>query len=157
MSEGGGHIDGSLENHVGDDVQKNAKSNETSPQNNGDLNKDNVIVSNNNLSSDNTRDQLMEMVVELKFQNEYLKSHFHDLKKVHADLAGSFQEEKAIDQNGTFEDTKELHKTIESLNRELVIERQTRDAAETALEHLREEYSEADAKSQELAAKLAEG
>ncbi|GKB26875.1 hypothetical protein Tco_0866276, partial [Tanacetum coccineum] len=45
---------------------------------------------------------------------------------------------------------------IEALNEELVIERQTQGAAEATLEHLRAEYIEADAKSQELEAKLAE-
>jgi hypothetical protein len=43
------------------------------------------------------------------------------------------------------------------LNRELNEEKQTRGAAEIALEHLREEYSDTDAKAQELSLKLAEG
>lgn len=150
MSEGGGDIDGRLENYVGDDVQQDAKLNGIT-QNSEDLNKDNVL-SNDKLDSDDTQDQLMQMVVDLKFQNEYLKSHFQDLKNVHTESKA-----KAFDQNGTCEDSNELHEKIEALNRELVIERQTRGAAEAALEHLRAEYSEADSKSQELAAKLAEG
>ncbi|GKA54293.1 hypothetical protein Tco_0753242 [Tanacetum coccineum] len=44
-------------------------------------------------------------------------------------------------------DPKELKDKIEALNEELVIERQTRGAAEATLEHLRAEYIEADAKS----------
>ncbi|KAI3798793.1 hypothetical protein L1987_34072 [Smallanthus sonchifolius] len=147
MSEGGGDIDGKSENHVAD-VQQNEKLN-MSPQNSGDLNEDNIL-------SDATQDQLMQMVVELKFQNEYLKSRFQELKNVHTDSADSIQQTKAIDENGTCEDSKMLHEKIESLNRELAIEKQTRGAAEAALEHLREEYSEADAKAQELAAKLEE-
>nr|GEV89964.1 protein GRIP [Tanacetum cinerariifolium] len=53
---------------------------------------------------------------------------------------------KEVDNN-----SKELKDKIEALNEELVIERQTRSAAEASLEHLH-----ADAKSQELEAKLAE-
>ncbi|GJX14465.1 hypothetical protein Tco_0206223 [Tanacetum coccineum] len=53
--------------------------------------------------------------------------------------------------------SKELKDNIEALNEELVIERQTRGAVEATLKHLRAEYIEADAKSQELKAKLAEG
>ncbi|GJX65807.1 hypothetical protein Tco_0300150 [Tanacetum coccineum] len=93
----------------------------------------------------------MQMVVELKFQNKYLKSHFQDLKDVYADSAGSSVQAKEVDN-----DSKELKDKIEALNEELVIERQTRGAAEATLEHLRAEYIEADAKSQELEAKLAE-
>nr|XP_043631810.1 protein GRIP [Erigeron canadensis] len=156
MSEEGGDVDGRSENHVVDDVQENDKLNGTSPQNTEDLNEDNVlskdnVSSSNHLTSDNSQDQLMQMVVDLNFQNEYLKSHFHDLKNVHMDSSA-----KALEQNGTCEDSKELHEKLEALNRELVIERQTRGAAEAALEHLRAEYTEADSKSQALAAKLAE-
>ncbi|XP_071735336.1 protein GRIP [Rutidosis leptorrhynchoides] len=150
MSEGGGDIDGRSVNDVVDDDPRDAKSNDTSSQTDKDLNK-NYVSSNNNFSSDDTHDQLMQMVVDLKFQNEYLKSHFQDLKNVHAE-----SKVKVFDQNGTCEDSKELHEKLEALNRELVIERQTRGAAEAALEHLRAEYSEADSKSQELSAKLAE-
>lgn len=149
MSEGGGEIDGKTENHDGEAVQQNEKLN-MSPQNSGDLNEDKVLL-------DGTQDQLMQMVVELKFQNEYLKSRFQELKNIHTDSADSIQQTKAVDQNGACEDSQVLHEKIESLNIELAIEKQTRGAAEAALEHLREEYTEADAKAQELAAKLAEG
>ncbi|KAD7479106.1 hypothetical protein R6Q59_008062 [Mikania micrantha] len=148
MSEGGGEIDGKSENHTGDAVQQNEKLH-MSPQNSGDLNDNNTL-------SDDTQDQLMQTVVELKFQNEYLKSRLQELKNLHADSDNSIQLTNAVDQNGTCEDSKMLHEKIESLNRELAIEKQTRGAAEAALEHLREEYSEADAKAQELTAKLAE-
>ncbi|GJY39361.1 hypothetical protein Tco_0425725 [Tanacetum coccineum] len=74
-----------------------------------------------------------------------------DLKDVYADSAGSFVQAKEVEN-----DSKELKDKIEALNEELVIERQTRCAAEATLEHLRAEYIEADAKSQELEAKLAE-
>nr|GEV45498.1 ribonuclease H-like domain-containing protein [Tanacetum cinerariifolium] len=71
------------------------------------------------------------MVVELKFHNEYLKSHFQDLKDVYADSAGSSIHAKEVDN-----DSKELKDKIEALNKELVIKRQTRGAAEATLEHL---------------------
>nr|GEV36612.1 hypothetical protein [Tanacetum cinerariifolium] len=83
------------------------------------------------------------MVVELKFQNEYLKLHFLNLKDVYADSASSSVQAKEVDN-----DSKELKDKIEALNEE------TRGAAEATLEHLPVEYTEADAKSQELEAKL---
>ena len=146
MSEGGGDVDNNVKNHVEDAVQPTTKLSDASPRNSGDFNEDNVIIPND------TQDQLMQMVVELKFQNEYLKAHFQDLKDVYTDSAGSDIREKEVDH-----DSKELKDKIEALNEELVIERQTRGAAEAALEHLRAEYTEAYAKSQELEAKLAEG
>ncbi|GJW04488.1 hypothetical protein Tco_1563344 [Tanacetum coccineum] len=60
-----------------------------------------------------------------------------------SDSTGSSIQAKEVDN-----DSKELKDKIEALNEELVIERQTRDAAEATLEHLRAEYIEADAKSQ---------
>lgn len=156
MSEGGDDIDKRAENHVGDAIQPYAKSNDMSPQDIGNS-KEDSILSNGNPISDDTQDHLMQTMAELKFQNEYFKSHFHDLKNLYTDSTGSIQQTKTINQDETHEDSKELHDKIESLNKELIEERQTRAAAEAALEHLRIEYSEADAKCQELAAKLAEG
>nr|GEW74598.1 protein GRIP [Tanacetum cinerariifolium] len=74
-----------------------------------------------------------------------------DLKDIYAYSAGSSVHAKEVDN-----DSKELKDKIEALNEELVIERQTRGAAEANLEHLHAEYTEADAKSHELEAKLAE-
>ncbi|XP_023754131.1 protein GRIP [Lactuca sativa] len=155
MSEGGDDVDKRAENHVGDAIQPYAKSNDMSPQDIGNS-KEDSILSNGNPISDDTQDHLMQTMAELKFQNEYFKSHFHDLKNLYTDSTGSIQQTKTINQDETHEDSKELHDKIESLNKELIEERQTRAAAEAALEHLRIEYSEADAKCQELAAKLAE-
>ncbi|GJW90892.1 hypothetical protein Tco_0168445 [Tanacetum coccineum] len=59
-----------------------------------------------------------------------------------SDSTGSSIQAKEVDN-----DSKELKGKIEALNEELVIERQTRGAAEATLEHLRAEYIEADAKS----------
>ena len=70
MSEGGGDIDDNVKNHVEDAVQQTTKLKDATPRNSGDFNVDNVVVPND------MQDQLMQMVVELKFQNEYLKTHF---------------------------------------------------------------------------------
>ena len=70
----------------------------------------------------------------------------------------SNQQTKANEtEGGESEDVKELRERIESLKRELLDEKHTRNAAEEALKHLTVAYSEVDAKAQELSAKLAEG
>lgn len=87
-----------------------------------------------------------------------MKSHFEQLNTVQLDFGGRCQLEREIHQDEeAYEDVKTLHAKVDALNRELLEERQTRGAAEEALKHLRAVYSEADAKSQELSAKLAEG
>lgn len=104
-----------------------------------------------------SQDKLERMAVELNFQNEYLKSQFEDLKNMHLKSAELGQRNGVIEQDTVAsEDVKEFREKIESLSRELVEEKQTRGAAEKALEHLRAVYTEADAKAQELAIKLAE-
>lgn len=82
---------------------------------------------------DNGDDELWQTVIELGFQNEYLKSQFK-----------SFQ----------YFQPKEL---IESLNKQLGEERQTRVAAEEALKHLQVAQLEADAGAHQLSLKLAQG
>lgn len=125
--------------------------------------------SNENLATENglhdgtqlmesTHEQLVQMVIELRFQNDFLKSQFEDLKNIQSKHDETHQETGVSGQKtGEYADVKELHERIESLNRELNEEKQTRGAAEEALKHLREVYSEADAKVQELSGKLAEG
>lgn len=104
----------------------------------------------------NSHNKLVQMVLELNFQNEYLKSQFEGLKNIHLDSdEPPRQKEPLASDNGTH-NVKEYVEQIESLRRELLEERQTRNAAEEALKHLRAEYSEADAKAKELNAKLAE-
>lgn len=155
MSNEGGDLDGRPKNMVQDAVEHDEKLSGTNPESDGYLNKENGFDANPN--PDDTHDQLLQMVAELKFQNEYLQSHFQDLKNLHTDSGGSYQQTKAVEQDGRpCEDTNELHERIQSLNKELLEEKQTRGAAEEALKHLRALHSEADAKSQELSAKLAE-
>ncbi|KAJ9146883.1 hypothetical protein P3X46_029098 [Hevea brasiliensis] len=89
--------------------------------------------------------------------NEFLKSQFEALKNLQSADDGSQQRTEARDKKtGKSADMDVLHKMIESLNRELLEEKQKRGAAEEALKHLREAHFEADAKSQEQSAKLAE-
>lgn len=145
------------ENHVEDAIIAEKELICMNQNSDTDLAKENGLYDINPYTVD-IHDQLVKMVVELTFQTEYLKSHFEDLKNFHSDSGGSYQEKKAIMQDGTaHEDVKVLYEKIESLNRELLEERQTRGAAEEALKHLRAVYSEADANAQELSAKLAEG
>ncbi|KZV53824.1 protein GRIP [Dorcoceras hygrometricum] len=102
--------------------------------------------------------ELLIFLLELDFQNAYMKSQFQGFKIVYvnSDQHGS--------QNGTRKDNhleshdivKELSGKLESLTKELQEERQTRGAAEEALKHLRVGHSEADMKAQELSLKLAE-
>ncbi|PRQ47233.1 hypothetical protein RchiOBHm_Chr2g0097461 [Rosa chinensis] len=85
-----------------------------------------------NGSSGDAHDQLVQMVTELKLQNEFLKSQIEGFR------------------------VERLRQSIESLNSQLEEEKQTRAAAEEALKHLREEHLEADSRAQDLSAKLAE-
>ncbi|KAJ0041172.1 hypothetical protein Pint_28642 [Pistacia integerrima] len=97
------------------------------------------------------------MVLELKFQNEILKSQFEGLKTLRSEDDGLCQQrEGSVQESRESVDVKELHERINSLSKELHEEKETRGAAEKALEHLRVAYSEADAKAQEFSTKLAE-
>lgn len=105
-------------------------------------------------SPDGSHDHLVQMVIELNFQNEYLKAQFEGLRNQH--LGFSKQPNEIGLEEGSTECMKELHQKIKSLNTELQEQRETQNAAEDALKHLRLQYSEADIKEQELSAKLIE-
>ncbi|KAE8674024.1 Protein GRIP [Hibiscus syriacus] len=123
---------------------------------NGDLSKENAVLD-ANLSSDDAHDKLLQTVTELKFENEFLKSQLETFKNLLSENDGSSGQTNAMEKETEYlADIKELHEKIESLSRELNVEKQTRAAAEDALKHLREVYSEADAKAQKLSGKLAE-
>lgn len=153
MSAEGVDVGGMLENHAEEGVKPdeqlngmNQESSEITAQESG------------HPCTSDTQDHLVQMVVDLNFQNEYLKSQFEGLKNLHPESSESSQPKLASERDGGgFEDVKELREKIESLSRELLEEKQTRGAAEEALKHLRAVYSEADAKSQALSAKLVEG
>ncbi|XP_058090665.1 protein GRIP [Magnolia sinica] len=106
---------------------------------------------------DDSQDHLVQMAIELNFQNEYLKAQFEGLKNQHLQSVGSSKQINASGQEeGASEHVKELHEKIRSLNREIQEQKETQTAAEGALKHLQVAYSETDAKAQELSAKLIE-
>lgn len=157
MSQEGGESDGMLENRA-EDVLKH-ENEQHSPIDLSEYN----LVKENGLSDGDTHcnyshDELVQMVVELNFQNEYMKSQYEGLQN-HLLESGLLDKQKMQehDNSGHQDDASELHEEIESLKRDLVEERQTRAAAEEALKHLRAAHLEADTKAQELSAKLAEG
>ncbi|KAK3008457.1 hypothetical protein RJ639_013286 [Escallonia herrerae] len=155
MSADGGDISRIQANHVEDGVGHDKELIDMNDESDVYLHKENGLCD-SNPNTDESH-QLVQMVLELKFQNEYLKSQFQDLEKLHIDSGGSYEQRTAIEQDGrAFTDANQLHEKLDSMNRELLEERQTRATAEEALKHLRAVYSEADAKAHELSAKLAE-
>ncbi|KAF2312486.1 hypothetical protein GH714_034848 [Hevea brasiliensis] len=158
MSMEEGNVDEVPEIHVeGYTVNPEKQFSGTHHGRNGNLAKENGLHDDSPLT-ETAHEQLVQMVIELKFQNEFLKSQFEALKNLQSADDESQQRTKASGKKtGESADMEELHKRIESLSRELHEEKQTRVAAEEALKHLREAHSEADAKAQELSAKLAEG
>lgn len=120
------------------------------PQKHGGNGNGDLALGNGGPGSSDAHDQLVQMVMELKLQNEFLKSQFEGFQNFQ-------QTEPSETEGGKSEEVEQLRQTIESLNVELLEEKQTRAAAEVALKHLREAHSEADSKAQELSAKLAEG
>lgn len=89
--------------------------------------------------SSSSDDELLQMIAELRLENDFLRSQF--------------KEQTEVDSS----QVKQLEERLESLSREIDVEKQTRVAAEQALEHLREAYSEADAKAQEYSTKFSQG
>lgn len=141
---------------VEDDTKTENKPIAMNQKNDVDLSKENGLQD-TKPHDNNTQDPLLEMVLQLSLQIDYMKSHFKDFNNVQSDFGGRHQLERGIHHDEeAYEDVKTLHAKIDTLNRELLEERQTRGAAEEALKHLRAVYIEADAKSQELSAKLAE-
>ncbi|KAI4327827.1 hypothetical protein L6164_020244 [Bauhinia variegata] len=114
-------------------------------------------LSDSNQFPDDPHDQLIQMVAELGFQNEFLKSQFEGFSSLYS-VQSEPSPQKIVGgpEDGDSDIVKELQGKIESLNRELLEEKQTRAAAEEALKHLQTAYSEADAKAQELSEKLLE-
>ncbi|KAJ8764139.1 hypothetical protein K2173_005049 [Erythroxylum novogranatense] len=137
----------------GSNVETEKKLSDVHIQSNGNVAEGNGSA----LPAENSHEELVQMVIELKFQNEFLMSQFKGFKSLQAESDKSLQKVEVGDERtGESADVKQLHETIEALNKELMVEKQTRGAAEEAMKHLREVYFEADAKAQELTAKLAE-
>ncbi|XXG87434.1 hypothetical protein AAC387_Pa11g2120 [Persea americana] len=106
---------------------------------------------------DDSHDHLVQMVMELNYQNEYLKAQFEGLRNQHLGLPEHPNE--IGKKEGASEDMNkmnELHETISLLKREIQEHKETQIAAEYALNHLRMQYSEADVRAQELSVKLIE-
>lgn len=147
-----------LESRVSDDLKSEKQLSDANFVSNGNVVVENGLPDDVDAVSGDTHDQLVQLVTELKFQNEFLKSQFEGLKDLQSECSVSDRQTEASEiEGGESEDVKELREMIESLKRELLEEKQTRGAAEEALKHLRMAYSEADAKAQELSANLAEG
>ncbi|CAL0331960.1 unnamed protein product [Lupinus luteus] len=114
-------------------------------------------VSDNNQGSDDSHDQLLQMVVELRFQNEFLKSQFEGFSNISSAHSDSSQNNRVgALEDGESDVMNELEERIQSLNKELEEEKQTRHASEEALTHLQTVYSETETKAQELSKKLPE-
>ncbi|XP_015889558.2 protein GRIP isoform X1 [Ziziphus jujuba] len=151
MSTEGGNIGEIPENHM-EDTLKPAEQNlsELHHGTNGNLPLEDGLCGGSPYSSED-RDQLEQMAMELTFQNEFLKSQFQGVKNFQL-MSNVATEHRGSEQ----ERAQKLQERIESLNKQLLEEKQTRSAAEEALKHLQTLYSEADAKAQELSEKLVE-
>ncbi|WOL10758.1 protein GRIP isoform X1 [Canna indica] len=114
-------------------------------------------IHHNLASHDENIDELRQMVLELSFQNEYLKSQLNDLKsEILRPIPNSENESQSSQHIGSSEQDSSLHEHVKYLQKEIQEQKETQKAAEDALEHLRMTHSEADGKVQELSAKLIE-
>lgn len=105
-----------------------------------------------------SHDDLEQMLIELNFQNEYLKSQIVGWQNTYTYSDESGQQIKTVaHENVASDNSEDLNEKIKSLNRELLEEKQTRGAAEEALKHVQTLYLEDDTKVQELSVKVAEG
>lgn len=156
MAGNGGDIDGVKENGVEDGMKHASELIDT----NGAVETDNSnTLGDGNKDHDCSPEELEKMVLELNFQNEFMKSQFESLKDhiKESDMPDMRNKSMEHDSLGSQHELKQLQEKVESLNRELVEERLTRAAAEGALKHLQDANAEADVKAQELSATLAEG
>lgn len=101
--------------------------------------------------SDATVEDLMRIVIELSFQNDYLKAQIGSFR---LPAVGSI--DAVAKEGGDSEQLNQLHEKIKCLNKEIQEQKETQKAAEDALEHLKAQYADADSKVQELSEKLAQ-
>ncbi|WVZ11338.1 hypothetical protein V8G54_015868 [Vigna mungo] len=160
IASGEGDTGGMMDTHAEDSVRPEEHFPDEDHQyedgSNGNIVLENGLSDGNQGPAD-ADDQLLEMVMDLRFQNDYLKSQFEGLKivnSVHSD--SSIQKGVGGLEDGDSDIVKELKEKILLLNKEFLEEKQTRIASEEALKHLQVAYSEAEAKGQELSEKLAE-
>ncbi|RDX75525.1 Protein GRIP, partial [Mucuna pruriens] len=160
MASGEGDTGGMMHTHAEDSARPGEHvpdvNNHYEDENNVNLLLENGLSDANQGPAD-THDQLLQMVMDLRFQNDFLKSQFEgfsNVNSVHSE--SSIQKGVADLEDGESEIVKELQERIQLLNKEFLEEKQTRTASEEALKHLQEAYSETEANAQELSEKLAE-
>ncbi|KAK4262008.1 hypothetical protein QN277_027625 [Acacia crassicarpa] len=147
-----------MENHEGDPSKPEEQFSDRNHHNHGSYVN---LVLQNGLSDDNSSqvdldDQLLQLALELRFQNDFLKSQFEGFNSLNSVRSESSKGRKVGGPEEVQSDIiEELQERIQALNKELLDEKKTRGAAEEALKHLQLAYSEADVKAQELSEKLA--
>ncbi|XP_055803200.1 protein GRIP [Solanum dulcamara] len=145
---------GAADNHTEDASKTEAQFNNFNIESNHV--KENGIYDSHQHTGD-SHDDLVQMLEELNFQNEYLKSQIVGWQNINTYSDDSGQQiETVVHENVATDNSEDLNEKIKSLNTELLEEKQTRGAAEEALKHLQTLYLEADTKVQELSVKVAE-
>lgn len=110
----------------GSSVNPEKQLSDTRHGSNGNFAKENGLHDDNPLT-ETSHEQLVQMVIELKLQNEFLKSQFEGLKNLQSADDESRQRTEASDRKTVASAVTEgLHQRIESLSRELHEEKQTR-------------------------------
>lgn len=154
MSSEEGDVNGTPESRVEEGAMSVEVESGVKHEGNGHVVVEDRVADGQNFSDDH--DELVQLVIDMKSQNEYLKSQLESMKNQQNVENMPEREEEIGSRDGESVDFKELQERIESLSKELSEEKQTRGAAEQALQHLQEAHSEADAKVHELSAKLME-
>ncbi|KAL6588259.1 hypothetical protein OROMI_001237 [Orobanche minor] len=156
MSQEGSESSGVSENPAEDVIKPENEQLSLNPVVDWDLVKENGYHD-GDAHSNCIHDELVQRVIELNFQNEYMKCQYTGLKNYILDSELSDHQKAHNHDDLGCVDVREMREKIESLKRELVEERQTRGAAEEALKHLSAAHSEADMKVQVLSATISEG
>ncbi|KAL6521463.1 hypothetical protein OROGR_018032 [Orobanche gracilis] len=145
MSQEGSESSGVSENPAQDVIKPENEQLSLNPVVDWDLVKENGYHD-GDAHSNCIHDELVQRVIELNFQNEYMKCQYASLKNHLLDSELSDHQKAHNHDDLGCVDVREMREKIESLKRELVEERQTRGAAEEALKHLSAAHSEADMK-----------
>ncbi|CAH9098437.1 unnamed protein product [Cuscuta epithymum] len=155
MSMEGGDNHNDSENHIKNAMEFENQHGGINDKDNSGLTKESDLHYSDQFTSD-SNDDFIQMVVELNFQNEYLKYQILGLKHAHSHHIPSQLNNIVEHEVVSNADTREFHEKMEHLEKQLLEERQTRSAAEEAVKHLQTVYLEADRKVQVLSNTLAE-
>ncbi|CAH9105897.1 unnamed protein product [Cuscuta europaea] len=155
MSMEGGDNHNDSEDHIKNAMEFENHHGGINDKDNSGLTKESALHYSDQFTSD-SNDDFIQMVVELNFQNEYLKYQILGLKQAHSHYIPSQLNNIVEHEVGSNADTREFHEKMEHLEKQLLEERQTRSAAEEAVKHLQTVYLEADRKVQVLSNTLAE-